>query len=70
MAVGRGELAQGLGGQSGFGGSDKKGFVIYYLKCGEYDKVLNGVCPVSGKNADGSHRIGEGEEGAEVRDQP
>jgi hypothetical protein len=32
--------------------------------------VLNGEYPVSGKNADGSLRIGEGEEGAEVRDQP
>jgi hypothetical protein len=41
------------------GGSDKKGFVIYYLKGGEYDKVLNGKYPVSGKNADGSLRVGE-----------
>jgi hypothetical protein len=48
----------------------QKGFVIYYFKGGEYDKVLNGKYPVSGKNADGSLRIGEGEEGAEIRDRP
>jgi adenine-specific DNA-methyltransferase len=41
------------------GGSLEKGFVIYYLKGGEFEKVLNGDYPVTGKNPDGSLAIGE-----------
>lgn len=41
------------------GGSKEKGYVVYYLKAGEYDKVLNGEYPVSGRNSDGSLIIGE-----------
>jgi adenine-specific DNA-methyltransferase len=43
------------------GGSQETGFVIYYLKGGEYDKVLNGEYPVNGRNVDGSLKVGEGE---------
>ncbi|MEJ7784668.1 MAG: DNA methyltransferase [Solirubrobacteraceae bacterium] len=47
------------------GGDKKKGYTIYYLKGGEYDKVLNGEYPITGRNPDGSLMIGEGE-GEEV----
>lgn len=36
------------------GGSQDDGFVVYYLKGGEYKKVLSGEYPVLGYNADGS----------------
>jgi len=53
-------LRQYLGqGRVRIGGSLESGYVIYYLKGGEYDKVLNGEYPVSGRNPDGSLRIGE-----------
>lgn len=39
-------------------GDKAKGFVISYLKPGEYDKVLNGEYPIDGHNPDGSLRIG------------
>jgi adenine-specific DNA-methyltransferase len=45
------------------GGSEEDGFVIYYLKGGEYDKVLNGEYPVLGRNVDGSLNIGEVDDG-------
>jgi len=43
------------------GGSKAKGFVIYYLKGGEYEKVLNGDYPVDGRGPDGSLLVGEGD---------
>jgi adenine-specific DNA-methyltransferase len=48
-------------GRARIGGSKETGYVIYYLKGGEYDKVLNGEYPVWGRNADGSLNIGEGD---------
>ena len=56
-------LAQG---RVRIGGTQDKGYVIYYLKGGEYDKVLNGEYPVSGQNPDGSLNIGEAGEGTQV----
>jgi adenine-specific DNA-methyltransferase len=48
------------------GGSEGSGFVLYYLKGGEYDKVLNGEYPISGRNPDGSLKVGEGSEDGKV----
>ena len=36
------------------GGSHDKGFVVYYIKGGEYQKVLRGDYPILGRNPDGS----------------
>jgi adenine-specific DNA-methyltransferase len=48
------------------GGSAEKGFVIYYLKGGEYQKVLDGTYPVLGHNEDGSLILGKSEPGGAV----
>jgi adenine-specific DNA-methyltransferase len=40
------------------GGSREKGFVVYYIKAGEYRKVLSGEYPADGRNADGSLKLG------------
>lgn len=44
------------------GGAAERGYVIYYLKGGEYQKVQNGQYPILGRNADGSLNLGESEE--------
>lgn len=41
------------------GGSLQKGFVAYYIKGGEYAKVLNGTYPIQGRDHDGSLITGE-----------
>jgi adenine-specific DNA-methyltransferase len=40
------------------GGSAETGFVVYYIKGGEYQKVLRGDYPVIGRNPDGSLDLG------------
>jgi adenine-specific DNA-methyltransferase len=40
------------------GGSAEKGFVVYYIKGGEYQKVLRGEYPILGRNPDGSLELG------------
>jgi adenine-specific DNA-methyltransferase len=40
------------------GGSPEKGFVVYYIKGGEYQKVSRGDYPVLGRNPDGSLKLG------------
>ena len=40
------------------GGSADKGFVVYYIKGGEYEKILRGEYPVLGRNSDGSLKLG------------
>lgn len=49
-------LAQG---RVRLGGSAQKGFVAYYIKGGEYAKILNGTYPVLGHAEDGSLITGE-----------
>ncbi|MCA6246107.1 MAG: site-specific DNA-methyltransferase [Phenylobacterium sp.] len=44
------------------GGSLEKGLVVYYIKGGEYQKVLRGDYPVLGRNPDGSLNLGSSEE--------
>lgn len=44
------------------GGSLEKGYVVYYIKAGEYKKVLSGEYPEIGRNPDGSLRLGESAE--------
>ena len=41
------------------GGSPDKGFVVYYIKGGEYRKILGGEYPVIGRNTDGSLDVGD-----------
>jgi adenine-specific DNA-methyltransferase len=41
------------------GGSEQKGYVVYYIKAGEYKKILTGEYPVLGRNPDGSLKLGE-----------
>lgn len=41
------------------GGSDERGYVIYYLKPGEFRKLSSGDYPVIGQAADGSLLVGE-----------
>ena len=41
------------------GGSSEKGFVVYYIKGGEYQKILRGDYPVLGRNPDGSLKLAE-----------
>jgi adenine-specific DNA-methyltransferase len=41
------------------GGSRQKGYVVYYIKAGEYKKILAGEYPVLGRNPDGSLELGE-----------
>ena len=40
------------------GGSAEDGFVVYYIKGGEYQKVVRGDYPVLGRNDDGSLKLG------------
>jgi adenine-specific DNA-methyltransferase len=58
----RGYLDQG---RVRIGGSQEHGYVIYYLKGGEYDKVLNGEYPISGYGPDGSLIIGANDDNGE-----
>jgi adenine-specific DNA-methyltransferase len=51
------------------GGSADKGYVVYYIKGGEYKKVLSGDYPVLGRNTDGSLKLG-GSENEENRAVP
>ncbi len=44
------------------GGSLEKGFVVYYIKGGEYQKIARGDYPVSGRKPDGSLDVGSSEE--------
>ncbi len=44
------------------GGSLEKGFVVYYIKGGEYEKITRGDYPVSGRKSDGSLNVGSSEE--------
>ncbi len=44
------------------GGSAQKGFVVYYIKGGEYQKIVRGDYPVIGRNADGSLNLGSSDE--------
>lgn len=41
------------------GGSEDEGFVVYYIKGGEYQKVVRGDYPVLGRNDDGSLKLGD-----------
>ena len=43
------------------GGSKAKGYVIYYLKGGEYQKIVDGTYPIVGYNPDGSLIAGRNE---------
>lgn len=45
------------------GGDPTKGFVVYYLARGEYQKILAGDYPVLGRNEDGSLNLGGSEDG-------
>jgi len=40
------------------GGSADKGYVVYYIKGGEYEKILRGDYPLHGRNPDGSLNVG------------
>lgn len=40
------------------GGSAEDGYVFYYIKGGEYEKVVRGDYPILGKNPDGSLKLG------------
>lgn len=44
------------------GGNAEDGYVVYYIKGGEYEKVTRGDYPVLGKNADGSLKLGSADE--------
>lgn len=44
------------------GGSAEDGYVIYYIKSGEYEKILRGDYPVLGRNLDGSLDLGSSNE--------
>ena len=44
------------------GGSAQKGFVVYYIKGGEYQKIVRGDYPVIGRNSDGSLNLGSSDE--------
>jgi len=44
------------------GGSRDAGYVVYYIKGGEYEKVVRGDYPILGKNPDGSLKLGSSEE--------
>jgi len=52
----RGYIAEG---RVRIGGSKDRGYVIYYLKGGEFEKVVNGDYPVTGRDPDGSLVVGE-----------
>ena len=44
------------------GGSPEKGYVVYYIKGGEYEKIKRGDYPVLGRKTDGSLDLGGSEE--------
>lgn len=44
------------------GGSFERGYVIYYIKGGEYEKVTRGDYPILGRNRDGSLDIGSSDQ--------
>jgi adenine-specific DNA-methyltransferase len=44
------------------GGSSEKGYVVYYIKGGEYEKILRGDYPVLGRKEDGSLELGSSDE--------
>jgi adenine-specific DNA-methyltransferase len=44
------------------GGSAENGYVVYYIKGGEYAKIERGDYPVLGRNSDGSLNLGESDE--------
>jgi len=48
------------------GGNASRGYVIYYLKGGEYGKVLDGTYPEVGRAQDGSLVLGKNEPGGAV----
>lgn len=43
------------------GGSREDGYVVYYIKGGEYEKITRGDYPVLGRNDDGSLKLGSSE---------
>lgn len=44
------------------GGSKEGGYVVYYIKGGEYQKITRGDYPVLGRNPDGSLKLGSSDE--------
>ena len=44
------------------GGSLEGGYVVYYIKGGEYQKIIRGDYPVLGRNSDGSLKLGSSDE--------
>jgi adenine-specific DNA-methyltransferase len=44
------------------GGSHAKGYVVYYIKGGEYEKVVRGDYPILGTNYDGSLNLGSSDQ--------
>lgn len=44
------------------GGSLEGGYVVYYIKGGEYQKITRGDYPVLGRNPDGSLKLGSSDE--------
>jgi adenine-specific DNA-methyltransferase len=44
------------------GGSFEKGYVVYYIKGGEYEKVVRGDYPILGRNRDGSLDLGSSDQ--------
>lgn len=44
------------------GGSLEKGYVVYYIKGGEYQKILRGDYPIIGRNHDGSLNLESSED--------
>jgi adenine-specific DNA-methyltransferase len=44
------------------GGSRGRGYVVYYIKGGEYEKISRGDYPVLGRNPDGSLKVGASDE--------
>jgi adenine-specific DNA-methyltransferase len=44
------------------GGTAEKGYVVYYIKGGEYEKIVRGDYPVLGRKLDGSLDLGSADE--------
>jgi len=44
------------------GGSREDGYVVYYIKGGEFEKITRGDYPVLGRNEDGSLKLGSSDE--------
>jgi adenine-specific DNA-methyltransferase len=44
------------------GGSQGDGYVVYYIKGGEYEKITRGDYPILGRNPDGSLKLGSSDE--------